>query len=87
MIPVFDDDRSTDAEYAGERHIDHEQMVTMRVDATDQWINVPVRTVLDDQGWHFEIGPYSVVGSDATKLINELAHYGRQSGEFKAVER
>lgn len=81
MTSVFDSPRSE----RGRRHVQCQRVVSMRVDETDGWIDVPVRSVFVDDGltgWTFEIGPYSVCGSDATKLINALAEYGELSGEF-----
>lgn len=88
-FPTFDHPRpETGYHGAGERHVQHETTVTMRVDATDEWITVPVRSVFTSDGlsgWSFEIGPYSISGPEATKLVNALAHYGKLSGDFKAV--
>ncbi|MFH5209223.1 hypothetical protein ACHIPZ_13615 [Antrihabitans sp. NCIMB 15449] len=81
---VFDEARLGDAE----RHVQFERNVTMRVDATDEWISVPVRCVFTDDGlsgFTFEIGPYSVCGADARALANALANFGKVSGEFRAV--
>lgn len=59
---------------------------TFRVDQTDEWIDVPLRTVLvDGLGFRFEIGPYSIEGEDARRLINALDEYGRRSGDFRHV--
>lgn len=83
-FPVFDTPR--DDNEAGQRHIQFETPVTMRVDATDEWITVPLRAVFTDDGltgWSFEIGPYSVSGTEAVALINSLAAYGRLSGDFR----
>lgn len=89
-IPKFDSPRPARGfDGVGERTIQHETTVTMRVDETDEWIDVPIRSVyLTDglSGWSFEIGPYSIAGPDATKLINALAHFGRLSGDFKQVQ-
>lgn len=85
-VPVFDTDRP---DPHGQRHVQHETAVTMRVDETDEWIAVPVRTVFTDDGlsgWSFEIGPYSITGSDATALANAIAHYGRMSDDFRRIE-
>lgn len=88
-IPTFDSPRSsTGYGGAGERHVQHETTVTMRVDATDEWIEVPLRSVFTSDGltgWDFEIGPYSISGPNAAKLINALAHYGRLSEDFEAA--
>lgn len=84
-FPVFDTPRD-DNEGTGQRHIQFETPVTMRVDATDEWITVPLRAVFTDDGltgWSFEIGPYSVSGTEAVVLINSLAEYGRLSGDFR----
>ncbi|UEA61362.1 hypothetical protein LK459_11425 [Gordonia otitidis] len=82
-FPVFDSPRSDPHD---QRHVQHESGVTMRVDATDEWITVPLRAVFTDDGlsgWSFEIGPYSVSGPDATELANAIAHYGRVSEDFR----
>lgn len=70
---------------SGDRHVQHATSVTMRVDATDQFIEVPVRAVFTDDGltgWSLEIGPYSVAGPDACALANALVGYGQLSGEY-----
>lgn len=84
-FPVLDFARPGD-EY--ERIVQRDDMVTFRVDETDEWVNLPVRIVYVDDGlsgFVLEIGPYSVSGDDATKLINALSHYGHLSGDFKPV--
>lgn len=83
---IFDFQRPTEGfDGAGERHVQREDVVTMRVDETDEWIAVPLRSVFVDDGltgWSFEIGPYSISGSDAATLINALADYGIRSADF-----
>ena len=61
---------------------DHHQ----RVDATGQWITVPLRAVHATAGWAFEIGPYSLRGEDACDLAAALVHYGRMSADFERHE-
>ena len=89
-IPTFDAPRPDHGfDGVGERHVQHEATVTMRVDETDDWIDVPVRSVFISDGlsgWSFEIGPYSISGREATTLINALVHFGNLSGEFKAAQ-
>ncbi|RPA65752.1 hypothetical protein EF294_03165 [Gordonia oryzae] len=83
--PIFDGHRSDPHD---QRHVQHETAVTMRVDESDEWIVVPIRAVFTDDGlsgWSFEIGPYSIGGSDATELANALAHYGRLSHDFRPI--
>lgn len=86
-FPVFDEPRAdVGFDGHGERHIRHEVAITARVDATDEWITVPVRSVFVSDGltgWSFEVGPYSIGGPDATALVNALSHYGRLSGDFR----
>lgn len=85
-IPVLDWQRPDHGyDGVGERHVQFETPVDARVDETDSYVTFPIRAVfLDDgiSGWSFEIGPYSMQGSDVTKLINALAEYGRLSGDF-----
>lgn len=84
-FPVFDSSRPDPHD---QRHVQHEADVTMRVDATDEWITVPLRAVFTDDGlsgWSFEIGPYSISGTDATQLANSIAHYGRVSEDFRSI--
>ena len=84
--PIFDVRRP---DPHGQRHVQRETAVTMRVDATDEWIVVPLRTVFTADGasgWSFEIGPYSISGSDATVLANAIAEYGRASKDFHRIE-
>lgn len=66
-----------------ERHVMDGDNLTFRLDETDEWVNMPVRSVYDSTGWTFEIGPYSISGTDARKLINTLARYGEMSGDFR----
>lgn len=86
-IQRFDSARPTNGHSGiGERHVQFERVVRMRVDETDEWIDVPLRSVFTDDGisgWSFEVGPYSVEGADAVALINALAEYGRLSGDFR----
>lgn len=82
-IPAFDEERHLEV---GERHVQFERSITMRVDATDDWISVPLRCVFTDDGltgWSFEIGPYSVADADVRQLANALAHFGQLSGEYR----
>lgn len=78
-LPIFD---TTRPDPHDQRHVQHETAVTMRVDESDEWISVPVRAVFTavftDDG--LSGGPYSISGSDATELVNALAHYGRLAG-------
>lgn len=85
-FPIFDLRRPDPHD---QRHVQHETAVTMRVDATDEWIVVPLRSVFVDDGltgWVFELGPYSISGSDAAVLANSIAHYGRASEGFRRIE-
>ncbi|UQE74237.1 hypothetical protein MYK68_16115 [Gordonia sp. PP30] len=81
---TFDAQRGDD-----QRHVQHEMNLTVRVDETDEFITVPVRTVFTDDGligWTFEFGPYSLSDADVRNLANAVAHFGRVSGEFHPIE-
>ena len=86
-FPTFDAPRlSPGIDGDAERHVQLDTEITMRVDETDEWINVPLRAVYTDDGltgWTFEIGPFSVFGADAMQLVNMLAQYGDISGDFR----
>lgn len=80
----FDYDRPDQDPEGCARHVLDETKATFRVDQTDQWVTMPLRTVITDGlGFAFEIGPYSIEGADARHLINALATYGRLSGDFR----
>lgn len=82
-FPVLDFDRPGTED---ERIVQSDEMVTFRVDETDEWVNMPVRVLYVDDGisgFVFEVGPYSVDGADALTLANALIRYGRQSGQFR----
>lgn len=50
--------------------------------ATDTWVALPLRLVHDDAGgWHLELGPYSLNGTDVERLREAIAAYDRASGE------
>jgi len=69
-----------------DRHVQRETEITVRVDATDQFVRLPLRIVYTSDGltgWSFEVGPYSVSGPDACRLANVIAEYGRLSGDFR----
>lgn len=86
MIPELDYNRPTEPIPGCTRHVLDHTVVTARVDETDAWLNLPVRTVVIDAfGPAFEIGPYSVAGEDALALINALSRYGQLTGEFRHV--
>ena len=60
--------------------------IAVRVDATDQFMRLPLRIVYTSDGltgWRLEIGPYDVEGRDACTLANMLVEYGRLSGDFR----
>lgn len=81
--PRFDHDRG-DEEDGMARHVLDADQITVAADITGDWLTVPIRTVfVDVMGPRFEFGPFSVSGSDATKLVNALARYGEMTGEFK----
>lgn len=88
--PVFDMPRpDTGLDGAGERHVQAATEITMRVDATDEFVRVPIRAVYVDDGltgWSLEIGPYSITGSNACDLVNALTAYGRMSGDFRRAD-
>jgi hypothetical protein len=84
-FPVLDYERPGD-EY--ERIVQRADLVTFRVDETDEWVNLPVRIVYVDDGlsgFVLEIGPYSVCGEDARLVANALAKFGQLSGDFRPV--
>lgn len=81
----LDYDRPDYDETSGERHILNFDRITFRIDETDEWCDMPCRTVFDDRGHHFEIGPYSIAGTDALRLVNALSYYGRASGDYRHV--
>ncbi|WP_411815605.1 hypothetical protein [Gordonia sp. SND2] len=86
-FPTFDTDhpdRGVDGDAT--RHVQHEIAIPMRIDETDSFVRVPLRSVYVDDGltgWKFEIGPYSVEGAAARTLANSLAHFGALSGHFR----
>lgn len=84
--PVFDMPRpDTGYDGVGQRHVQAATEITMKVDATDEFVRVPVRAVFVDDGltgWALEIGPYSIACSDACDLANALRGYGQLSGDF-----
>lgn len=80
--PVFDFDRGEDVGGCTRRVLD-EVTITARVDETDTWIALPLRSVhVDSAGPSFEIGPYSVADADAIALFKALDRYGKLTGEF-----
>lgn len=80
--PTLDIPRDDDPD----RHVQASTAITVRVDATDQFMRLPLRIVYTSDGltgWRLELGPYDLEGRDACRLANMLVEYGRLSGDFR----
>lgn len=79
MFPVLDSLRpATGFGGAGQRHVQSERTITVRVDETDEYITVPLRSVFTDDGLtgaSFEVGPYSLDREDAFSLLESLVSH------------
>ncbi|MCZ4276254.1 hypothetical protein [Rhodococcoides yunnanense] len=68
-------------------HVQREFVATVGVVGSEDWAHIAVQSVFveNGSGFEFRVGQYRFFGPDATRLINELAHYGQISGDFKPV--
>lgn len=86
-FPVLDFDRESDENYVGGRDVVNSTEIEPAIDETGDWITLPVRSVIDAGGPSFEIGPYSLTGSDVTQLHNALLDHIRTFPDSFRVKR
>lgn len=85
-FPTLDYDRTSRDDYGGVYEVLKEDAIEPMVAETDWWVHFPIRTVIDQCGPAFEIGPYTLTESDVINLYNALSdHVGMFPELFRRV--